>query len=213
MKRLISFLLGVIFLTGCFNTGRIIVKKDEFRGTSQISLELKETAEERSNGLLSPRFDGHFRYVREVTKEAAEPTKVWLTITANVENEDLSDKGFINIDGQITEITLAGISSKNRSNTTSETTTYHGTNNSGNFDYSKSNNSGFVDYTKNSTKVTTNTWKELKGMIYLTPVIEEKLKSSSSITFRVYSGPDPVTFKCSETGCAKIREFLNTKGI
>ena len=201
MKKLILFILAIT-ISGCGPVGKVIVKRDDFKNTAIVSLQLEATAKEKmADSIFASKYQGEFRFVREIGQNKTIPTKILITVKGHSGSEDITTKAFLKINGNMKEMTLGERSSEIKSETSSSSDNVYGGKNSG----------GYTDYTKptgTKTTVTTTTWKELKGTMALNADLEEKLNGATSIILRVYSGPDPVTFAIEPDDINKIKKYL-----
>lgn len=206
MKKIFAAFLvfSMAFIIGCGPTGKIIVKKDDFKNTTIVSLQLEgESKEAMSDSIFAGKYRGVFRYVREIGKDKNIPTRILVAVKGSTKSEDMTTKAFLKIDSEMMDMAINDRSTEVKSVTTSNSQNVYGGNKSG----------GYVDYTKptgSKTTVSTSTWKELKGTMALSAEMEKKLEQASSIIIRVYSGPDPVTFTVKPEDIIKIKNFLAT---
>jgi hypothetical protein len=173
-----------LFLSGCGNTGKILIQKDNLEGKSIISLLLISKADEKIYSTEYPA-EGFFRYSREAGAGGMSPVRIYLTMNVSTLNEELSEKAFLKLNSEMLPVRVTDRSSEVRSE--------------------------LYRNTVRPWDIDTKTWKELRGVIELSAEAENKLRTSSGMIIRLYSGPDPVTFTIKGNDLAKIKNSLPLK--
>jgi hypothetical protein len=62
------------------------------------------------------------------------------------------------------------------------------------------------------TEIVTTTWKELRGKIIITYDMKRSLLTANRITYRIYSGTNPITFEIEPEDVLKIKKLFLTDG-
>jgi hypothetical protein len=195
-KAVIPVLVSVLFF-GCLSSGQIKVRKDDFTKKTVVTVDYYSLVSSEGRR-------GSFSFAREFdakSETAFFTVEVYMSSMA----KDIGDKCFIKIDEQTFEFSLNDPKNIIVTNVqTTTTTTYAPTTSS----------SGYVDYTKGqkNSEVSTSKHKELGGKIILSDNIKKALLSGKNITFRLYSGTDPLTFEFSPEYYASLVKFYQTTG-
>jgi len=200
VKKMI--VIGIVAMLGsaCSSIGKIQMRTDDMTGAKVFTLDLEHTSKERMPGLLAPRYDCIAKYVRDINPKKGEITEVTLVTKACSTCDDLTDNAVLKINDKTYEIKFGEKNTEVKSQTD---TTKH---------YHKRSD-GYVDYSRPTGSTSeTQTWKELRGKIVITPELKKAMIESSAITYRVYSGTNPVTYVLESDDISKVKKFLLTDG-
>jgi hypothetical protein len=197
MKLLSAFILVLFLLAGC-TTGKINFQKDEFKGTTVVTMELHHGSDELLYYTWAEAI-----YARELGPKGDVPTTVNFTFHAEVTASDLEKKAYLKIDEKKYDLQLTDISGRVITEiTTSKTKTY------------EADSTGFVDFTqtpKTDTDVSSNSHKVYSAKLPLNTEIEKNILSAGKIILRVYFGTSARTFTIANKDLEKIKKFITAK--
>jgi len=209
MKRFFTIFVAAVIVAGC-GSGKIVVKKDEFKDATTVSMDYSFSSEEWM-GVGGPMDASFYREIKDGKKE---PVIITFNIRADDKVTELTPKVFVKAQNKY-ELVINGILIEGKSKTEMETEVEMEPDNT---------KSAFVDYTNSGigtskaykgtakSEVTTEHWKELKGNFTITPEAEKDILDSSEVLLRFYSGNKPITYKIEKGKLNKIKEFLKTDG-
>ncbi|TAL38673.1 MAG: hypothetical protein EPN93_04160 [Spirochaetes bacterium] len=189
---------------GCSTVGKIQMRVDDMTGSKVITLDLEHTSKEKMPGLLSPRYDCLTKYAREIKPTNSEVIRVTLVTRTCVECDDITDNAIVKANDEKFEIKLVDRVVEVKTEISSTTETTH-----------QARADGFVDYSKpGNSKTTTSSqsWKEMRGKIAITPEMKKSLLAANTITYRIYSGTNPITFDLKPEDVVKVKKLLLTDG-
>ncbi|MFH0974858.1 MAG: hypothetical protein V1874_03650 [Spirochaetota bacterium] len=196
MKRFVFLLICFSFIFGC-TTGEIQVKKDSFKNSIVITMDMDHDATIDGGGFSKGVTTYGGKYFREIKDGKSTPTNVFFSIIASVNVNDLKNEAFIKVDNKVTELKLNDPSSKMQTEVEHE---------------SKTEKNFMTGKDEVKVESSTRESKLLTGKIMLTSDLEKAIINSKSLEYRLYAMTDAITMKVSDSELIKIKEFLNTKG-
>jgi len=211
MKKAVLIIFVAFIAAGCGNTGKIMVKNDNFKDAVTVSLNYVHKSIE-TLGFMSYRAE--VNYYREIKESKKTPVEMTFRIRAAENAQDLNNNIFLKVNKNKYDIKMSDIRSESKSKTdfsTSSKTSSSGGTGSGYVDYTGagagSSSKGETTTTLETT-TTTLLWKELSGKIVLNDKIENEILKSAKFTLRLYSGDQPFTFIIEKRKLEKIKKFL-----